>query len=56
MSPSIGLPPPDPETCLVTLSPPATEGPILDGITGTQEPTRWHGGGARRRQHRDARE
>ena len=35
------------------LSPPATEGPSFNGITGPQGPTRWRAGGGRRRQHRD---
>jgi len=38
------------------VSPPATKGPFFTGITGTQGPTRWRGGGVRRRQHGDERE
>jgi hypothetical protein len=30
------------------MSPPATEGPTITGITGTQGPTRWRGGGSSR--------
>ncbi|MGO9837397.1 MAG: hypothetical protein ACLP1X_24665, partial [Polyangiaceae bacterium] len=37
------------------MSPPATWGPTFTGITGTQGPTRWREGGARRRRHRDGR-